>query len=63
MEVLVELVQMYGAGVGIVIWVLWTNQQRENRYIQVIEKFAKNYEQVKRDVSDIRQKLFEKDDK
>lgn len=62
MEVLFQVAQEYGLFVCLVVYVLWSNYRREERYIQIIEKLSKSFDQLKRDVADIKGKLFEKDD-
>ena len=66
MEVLLglflQIAQEYGLFVCLVIYVLWSNYRREERYIQIIEKLSKSFDQLKRDVHDIKSKIFEKDE-
>lgn len=62
MEALVAIAQEYGLFVALVVYVLWTNWRREERYIGVIEKLSKSFESMKKDITDIKQKVFEKDD-
>jgi hypothetical protein len=62
MEVLLNIAQEYGLFVALVVYVLWSNYRREERYIQIIEKLSKSFDQLKRDVGQIKEKLFEKDD-
>lgn len=59
MEILLQIAEQYGLFVALVIYVLWQNQRREERYIGVIEKLSKSFEILKKDVHDIKSKLFE----
>jgi hypothetical protein len=63
MEFLLQIAQDYGLFVALVVYVLIMNQRREERYIGVIEKLSKSFESIKRDISDIKNKIFtSKDD-
>ncbi len=59
MEILLQIAEQYGLFVALVIYVLWQNQRREERYIGVIEKLSRSFDQLKRDVADIRDKIFD----
>jgi hypothetical protein len=59
MEMLLQIAEQYGLFVALVIYVLWQNQRREERYIGVIEKLSRSFDQLKRDVADIRDKIFD----
>jgi len=51
--------------VGLLVWVIKTNDIREKNYRSTIEKLTKalgNYEDVKSSVDDIKEKLFGKRD-
>lgn len=51
--------------VGLLVWVIKTNDIREKSYRSTIEKLTKalgNYEDVKASVDDIKEKLFGKKD-
>lgn len=51
--------------VGLLVWVIKTNDIREKNYRSTIEKLTKalgNYEDVKASVDDIKEKLFGKKD-
>jgi hypothetical protein len=62
MEVLLSIAETYGLFVALVVYVLWANQRREERYIAVIEKLSKSFEQMKRDLGEIKEKIFKGDD-
>ena len=62
MEVLLNIAETYGLFVALVVYVLWANQRREERYISVIEKLSKSFEQMKRDLGEIKEKIFKGDD-
>lgn len=57
MEILMELAQQYGLFVALVVYVLWTNQNRENRYINVIDQLSDSFNEIKNDVKHIKEKL------
>lgn len=59
MDIILEVAKSYGLFVALVVYVLWQNQKREERYIGVIEKLSKSFEQLKRDVVDIKNKIFD----
>jgi hypothetical protein len=62
MEILLQIAQEYGLFVCLVVYVLWSNYKREERYIQIIEKLSKSFEQMKRDLGEIKSKIFEKEE-
>ena len=62
MEVLLGIAETYGLFVALVVYVLYANQRREERYISVIEKLSKSFEQLKKDIGEIKIKIFEKDE-
>lgn len=62
MEVLLAIAEQYGLFVALVIYVLWQNQKREERYINVIEKLSKSFEALKKDLSEIKSHIFREDD-
>jgi hypothetical protein len=62
LSIILQIVEQYGLFVALVIYVLYSNQRREERYIQIIEKLGKSFEQLKRDIHDIKSKIFEKDE-
>lgn len=40
MDVLLGVAKQYGLFVALVVYVLWTNRERENRYIDVIKTLS-----------------------
>jgi hypothetical protein len=62
MEVLLNIAQEYGLFVCLVVYVLWQNQKREERYISVIERLSKSFEALKKDLNDIKNHIFREDD-
>ncbi len=62
MEIILEIAKSYGPFVALVAYVLWQNQRREEKYISVIERLSKAFESLKKDISDIKQKVYEKED-
>ena len=62
MEILLQIAQEYGLFVCLVVYVLWSTYKREERYIQIIEKLSKSFEQMKRDLGEIKSKIFEKEE-
>lgn len=62
LNILLQIVEQYGLFVALVIYVLWQNQKREERYINVIEKLSRAFEALKKDISQIKDKIFEKED-
>ena len=62
MDLLLQIAEQYGLFVALVIYVLWQNQRREERYIGVIEKLSRSFDQLKRDVADIKDKIFDDKD-
>ena len=62
MEVFLNIAQEYGLFVCLVVYVLWQNQKREERYITVIERLSKSFEALKKDLNDIKNHIFREDD-
>ncbi len=58
MDWLIEISKEYGLFVALVVYVLWTNQKREERYIDIIEKLSKSFDAMKRDIHAIKDRLF-----
>lgn len=54
MDWLLALAKEYGLFVALVAWVLWTNRERENRYIMVIQTLS---EEVKERLTKIETKI------
>jgi hypothetical protein len=54
MDWLVEIGKEYGLFVALVVYVLWANQKREERYIQIIDTLS---EEIKGDLALIKNKL------
>ncbi len=54
MEWLVEIGKEYGLFVALVIYVLWENQKREERYIAIIDTLS---EEIKGDLAIIKNKI------
>jgi hypothetical protein len=56
MEWLVEIGKEYGLFVALVVYVLWENKKREERYIAIIDTLS---EEIKGDLAIIKNKLEE----
>ena len=54
MDWLVEIGREYGLFVALVVYVLWANQKREERYIAIIDALS---EEIKGDLAIIKSKL------
>lgn len=54
MEIITQLAQEYGLFVALVVYNLWANQKREERYIQIIDTLS---EEIKIDLADIKEKI------
>ena len=57
MEIITQLAQEYGLFVALVVYNLWANQKREERYIQIIDTLS---EEIKIDLADIKKKISNK---
>jgi hypothetical protein len=51
---LAEIGKEYGLFVALVVYVLWENQKREERYIQIIDSLS---EEIKGDLAIIKNKI------
>jgi hypothetical protein len=51
---IVEIGKEYGLFVALVVYVLWANQKREERYIQIIDTLS---EEIKGDLAVIKNKI------
>lgn len=58
MEIITQLAQEYGLFVALVVYVLWANQKREERYIAIIDTLS---EEIKGDLAVIKNKLGDDD--
>jgi hypothetical protein len=54
MDWIVEIGKEYGLFVALVVYVLWANQKREERYIQIIDTLS---EEIKGDLLVIKNKI------
>jgi hypothetical protein len=54
MDWIVEIGKEYGLFVALVVYVLWANQKREERYIQIIDTLS---EEIKGDLAVIKNKI------
>ena len=54
MDWLAEIGKEYGLFVALVVYVLWENQKREERYIQIIDSLS---EEIKGDLAIIKNKI------
>lgn len=54
MDFLLQIAQDYGLFVALVIYVLWENKRREERYIAIIDMLA---EEIKKDLKFIKNKI------
>ena len=57
MDIITQLAQEYGLFVALVVYNLWANQKREERYIQIIDTLS---EEIKIDLADIKKKISSK---
>lgn len=57
MDIITQLAQEYGLFVALVVYNLWANQKREERYIQIIDTLS---EEIKIDLADIKKKISNK---
>jgi hypothetical protein len=57
MEWLANVAKEYGLFVALVTYVLWDSRQREQKYINVIEKLSDSFREIKADVTVIKQKI------
>ena len=55
MDWLVEIGREYGLFVALVVYVLWANQKREERYIEIINRLS---EEIKIDLVKIKEKMW-----
>jgi hypothetical protein len=51
---ILEVSKEYGLFVALVVYVLWTNQKREEQYIAIIDTLSK---EIKEDLATIKNKL------
>ena len=69
----ITLVEQYGLFVALVAWILWyfqktiddvkkENQEREMRYISIIDKLGDSFQELKNEVTLIKKKLWNKGD-
>lgn len=54
MEIITQLAQEYGLFVALVVYNLWANQKREERYIEIINVLS---DEIKLDLAAIKNKL------
>lgn len=54
MEWVTQIAQEYGLFVALVVYNLWANQKREERYIMIINTLS---EEIKGDLADIKKKI------
>jgi hypothetical protein len=63
-EALMQVAETYGLFVALVVYVLWNNNSREQKYIEVIEKLSDAFESLKADLTEIKIKIdIERDKK
>lgn len=58
MDWLLQIGKEYGLFVMLVAYVIWDGRGREARYLDIIDKLSDSFEELKRDVSDIKDRLF-----
>lgn len=58
MDWLLQIGKEYGLFVMLVAYVLWDGRGREARYINIIDKLSDAFEELKRDVATIKDRLF-----
>jgi hypothetical protein len=56
-EAFMALAQEYGLFVCLVAYTLWSNNKREQKYIEVIEKLSDAFESLKQDLTEIKAKI------
>jgi hypothetical protein len=54
------IAQEYGLFVCLVAYTLWSNNKREQKYIEVIEKLSDAFESLKQDLTEIKAKIDRK---
>lgn len=54
---LMDIAKQYGLFVALVVYTLWENNKREQRYIQIIEKLTDAFSDLRRDVEAIKNYL------
>jgi hypothetical protein len=54
MDWIIEIGKEYGLFVALVVYVLWANQKREERYIAIIDTLS---EEIKGDLAEIKNNL------
>lgn len=54
MEFFTQIVKDYGLFAGLVAYVLWENNRREQRYIGIIDRLANSFAEMKRDIEEIK---------
>jgi hypothetical protein len=54
MEWVTQIAQEYGLFVALVVYNLWANQKREEKYIMIINTLS---EEIKGDLADIKKKI------
>jgi hypothetical protein len=54
LEIITQLAQEYGLFVALVVYNLWANQKREERYIEIINVLS---DEIKLDLAAIKNKL------
>lgn len=64
-DILFQIVEKYGLFVALVIYTLWDQRQRETKwiereekYIGVIDKLSDSFDSIKKDVDEIKSKLW-----
>lgn len=55
---LIAVGREYGLFVALVVYVLWQNQKREERYIKIIDKLSNTFNELKKDIGEIKTKLW-----
>jgi hypothetical protein len=58
MEWLSVVAKEHGLFVALVVYVMYSNQQREKRYISVIEQLSDSFQSMKNDLKEIKNKIW-----
>jgi ParB-like chromosome segregation protein Spo0J len=58
MEWLLEVAKEYGVTVALVAYVLWDSRGREQRYISIIDKLSDSFQEMKKDLEQIKNRLL-----